>query len=61
MTLNEYKEFSNLVEEEIYEKLLPQNVVDARISYGGTGKSAVLVAINEAKLQAETLYSIFLK
>ncbi|MCP3032085.1 argininosuccinate lyase [Halobacillus sp. A1] len=37
LTLEEYKKFSDLFENDIYEKLAPDNVVAARSSEGGTG------------------------
>ena len=49
LTLAEYQQFTDLVSEDIYPKLQPEQVVNARKSFGGTAKSAVLNAIVEAK------------
>ncbi|MGD9678676.1 MAG: argininosuccinate lyase [Vulcanibacillus sp.] len=49
LTIEEYQNFSTKVEEDIYNQLLPENVVNARISYGGTGRESVVKGINEAK------------
>ncbi|MGV3464894.1 MAG: argininosuccinate lyase [Heyndrickxia sp.] len=42
LTMEEYKSFSPLFGEDIYTVLQPKHVVDARNSYGGTGKEQVL-------------------
>lgn len=60
LSIDEYKLFSDKVEEEIYEKLLPKNVVNARVSHGGTGKLAVLDAISEAKNQVKEMEKFLL-
>ena len=35
--LEKWKKFHIFFEEDIYQKLLPSNVVESRLSYGGTG------------------------
>ncbi|MFC7063093.1 argininosuccinate lyase [Halobacillus seohaensis] len=49
LTLEEYKEFSDLFEDDIYEKLAPDHVVAARISEGGTGFEQVREQLKLAK------------
>jgi len=41
LTLNEWKEIHSAFEQDIFEKLIPANVVAARISEGGTGFNRV--------------------
>lgn len=50
LTIEEYKLFSPLFEADIYNTLLPYNVVEARNSLGGTAKEQVLVQIDQAEL-----------
>ncbi len=54
LTLEEYKQFSEIFEEDIFEILKPENVVNARNSYGGTGFEQVRAQL---KLAAEKLNS----
>ncbi|WP_456276744.1 argininosuccinate lyase [Bacillus sp. AK128] len=49
LTLEEYKGFSPLFEEDIFEVLAPENVVAARKSYGGTAPNQVEEQINLAE------------
>lgn len=59
LSLAEYHLFSEKVEADIYEKLQPEQVVNARKSYGGTAKSAVIESIKEAKTELQKLGSGF--
>lgn len=49
LTMDEYKEFSDLFEEDIFEKLDPEHVVRARTSAGGTGHDPVKEQLAQAK------------
>ncbi|MFQ3546223.1 argininosuccinate lyase [Halobacillus rhizosphaerae] len=49
LTMDEYKGFSDLFEEDIYEKLAPDHVVAARNSQGGTGFDQVYKQLQLAK------------
>ncbi|QHE53460.1 argininosuccinate lyase [Pontibacillus sp. HMF3514] len=49
LTIAEYKQFSPLFKEDIYEVLQPISVMNARNSYGGTSTSQVQKQINYAK------------
>ncbi|WP_173917150.1 argininosuccinate lyase [Halobacillus sp. Marseille-Q1614] len=49
LTLEEYQQFSELFEEDIYEKLAPDHVVAARASEGGTGFEQVREQLSLAK------------
>ncbi|SDJ81299.1 argininosuccinate lyase [Salimicrobium halophilum] len=49
MTLEEFKGFSELIEEDIFEKLAPEQVVAARKSEGGTGFDQVKDQLHLAK------------
>ncbi|WP_163529325.1 argininosuccinate lyase [Halobacillus ihumii] len=49
LTLDEYKGFSELFEEDIFEKLAPEQVVAARNSEGGTGFEQVAQQLELAK------------
>lgn len=49
MTLEEFQGFSELIEEDIFEKLAPEQVVAARKSEGGTGFDQVRDQLNLAK------------
>ncbi|WP_226585075.1 argininosuccinate lyase [Halobacillus litoralis] len=49
LSLNEYRKFSDQFEEDIYEKLDPEQVVAARNSEGGTGFAQVYNQIQSAK------------
>lgn len=59
LTLEEYHYFSDKVEADLYPKLEPEQVVNARQSMGGTAKSAVLQSIEEAKGQLKELAEFF--
>lgn len=48
LTMEEYKSFSPLFGEDIYKVLQPKHVVDARNSFGGTGKEQVLFQLQLA-------------
>ena len=58
LTLEEYKQFSPLVESDIYDKLQPWQVVNARQSHGGTSKESVLTSIKEGKDQLVKLQQL---
>jgi argininosuccinate lyase len=49
LTLDEYKQFSNLFDERIYTVLQPEHVVNARNVYGGTASNQVTDAIARAR------------
>ncbi|MGP4067363.1 argininosuccinate lyase [Halobacillus sp. B29] len=49
LTMEEYKQFSELFEEDIYDKLAPEQVVAARVSEGATGFQQVYNQIDLAK------------
>ncbi|NPA41895.1 MAG: argininosuccinate lyase [Aquificae bacterium] len=49
MSLEEFKNFSDLFEEDIFEILTPEKVADRRKTYGGTSKEEVLRIIEVAK------------
>lgn len=49
LTIDEYKQASELFEEDIYEVLQPKTVVARRNSLGGTGFEQVNIALNKAK------------
>lgn len=61
LTIEEYQDFSNKVETDIYDKLLPLNVVDARTSYGGTARSSVLMNIIETNNELMKLVDFFIQ
>ncbi|MGM0752634.1 MAG: argininosuccinate lyase [Bacillota bacterium] len=54
ITLEEYGEFSSLIEEDIYSILTPYSAVERRKSYGGTGFEQVKVQIEKGKSQLKT-------
>jgi argininosuccinate lyase len=63
LTLDEYKQFSNLFDERIYAVLQPEHVVNARNVYGGTACNQVTDAIARAQLvvvEATVWYESFL-
>lgn len=49
LSMDEYKQFHSLFEDDIYEVLAPDNVVAARNSYGGTSQTQVKEQIQLAK------------
>lgn len=49
LTLDEFQTFSNLFEQDIYEVLQPEQVVNARNVYGGTASAQVAEAITRAE------------
>ncbi len=51
LTLDEFKQFSELFDERIYDVLQPANVVDARNVYGGTATKQVEGAIARAEAE----------
>lgn len=53
LTLDEFKQFSELFDERIYDVLQPGNVVDARNVYGGTATKQVEGAISRAEAELE--------
>ncbi|MBC8080630.1 MAG: argininosuccinate lyase, partial [Gorillibacterium sp.] len=55
LSMDEFREFSDLFDERIYEVLEPEHVVNARNVYGGTARSQVEQALVRAELAtAET-------
>mgnify|MGYP001479949120 CR=1 FL=1 len=52
LTLEEFKQFSELFDERIYEVLQPEHVVNARNVYGGTAAGQVSGAISRAEAAA---------
>ena len=60
LELSEYQTFSPLIEEDIYERLMPLNVVDSRNSYGGTGRVAAMTNIMEAQDRLLELVDFFI-
>ncbi|MNZ63470.1 Argininosuccinate lyase [compost metagenome] len=53
LSLEEFKKFSSLFDERIYDVLQPEQVVNARNVYGGTAKPQVLDAIGRAEQALE--------
>ncbi len=53
LTLDEFKQFSSLFDDRIYEVLQPHNVVNARNVYGGTATAQVEAAIGRAAAELE--------
>lgn len=53
LELEEFKQFSKLFEEDIYQVLQPESVVNARNVYGGTAKPQVEQAIERAAAVVE--------
>lgn len=53
LTLDEFKQFSTLFDERIYQVLQPEQVVNARNVYGGTATVQVEAAIGRAEQQLE--------
>lgn len=53
LALDEYKQFSELFDERIYEVLQPESVVNARNVYGGTATPQVTEAIARAEAELE--------
>lgn len=53
LTLEEFKTFSDLFDDKIYDVLQPENVVNARNVYGGTAKPQVEAAIERATATLE--------
>jgi len=51
LTMDEFKEFSPLFDETIYQVLQPESVVNARNVYGGTAASQVAAAIERAEAE----------
>ena len=49
LSLNEFKEFHNGFDEDIFQKLTPINVVQSRNSVGGTGFDQVKIELNSWK------------
>ncbi|MGD6958188.1 argininosuccinate lyase [Rossellomorea aquimaris] len=54
VSLEEYGEFSSLIEEDIYSILTPYSAVERRKSYGGTGFEQVKVQIEKGKSHLKT-------
>jgi argininosuccinate lyase len=51
LTLDEFKQFSSLFDESIYQVLQPETVVNARNVYGGTASAQVAAAIERAEAE----------
>jgi len=51
LTLDEFKQFSTLFDERIYDVLQPESVVNARNVYGGTATAQVTAAIERAEAE----------
>ena len=49
LSIDELQNFSNLIEKDIFESLKIENVINKRVSFGGTAKQNVLSAIKKAK------------
>ena len=49
MTIDEYRSFSEVFEEDVFEAVDLQNCVNLRSSFGGTGKDSVLYQISFVK------------
>jgi argininosuccinate lyase len=49
LTLDEMKSFSDLIQDDIFQFLTPQAMIDRRRSWGGTAKENVLAAIQRAQ------------
>lgn len=54
LSLDEFKQFSELFDDRIYEVLQPEQVVNARNVYGGTAKPQVEAAIARAEQAMQT-------
>ena len=50
LPVEEYKTFSNLIDESVYKALDPEKVVEAYQVKGGTGKSAVIQQLEKANV-----------
>ncbi len=61
LTVEEYLAFSNKIEEDIYNKLQPLNVIDARKSYGGTARTSVIQNIIETNDELMELIDFFIQ
>jgi len=55
LSLDEYKKFSERINDDIYEAIKPENIVARRNSYGGTGSDQVRSAIERAKARLKNL------
>ncbi len=51
LTISEWKEINSLIEEDIFERLLPEKVVASRISEGGTGFDRVTEQLQRWRTQ----------
>jgi len=49
LTLDELKSFSSLIEEDVFDMLKIQQMIDRRTSFGGTATENVLAAVKEAR------------
>lgn len=54
LTLEEFKQFSPLFDDSIYQVLQPESVVNARNVYGGTASQQVAAAIERAERKLES-------
>jgi len=54
LSLAEFKQYSDVVEEDIFEALKPETVVNARAAAGGTAKNSVLDQIEKAEQLLES-------
>ena len=55
LSLDEYRKFSDKINDDIYEAIKPENIVARRNSYGGTGTEQVKSAIERAKSRLKNL------
>ncbi len=51
LTIDQWKEINSLIEEDIFERLLPEKVVASRISEGGTGFDRVTEQLQRWRTQ----------
>ncbi|SEN46764.1 argininosuccinate lyase [Lihuaxuella thermophila] len=56
-TLDEFQRFSKLIEQDVYDKIACEQVVEARISLGGTAKNQVLKTLSEKKKKMDETLS----
>jgi argininosuccinate lyase len=55
LSLDEFRSFSGLFDDDIFEAIKPENSVDRRLSFGGTARQNVRNALKEAKAMFEAL------
>jgi argininosuccinate lyase len=57
LSLEELKAFSPLIEKDIFNALSIKNMIDKRVSFGGTATASVMAAIDEAEKDLENIQS----